>query len=57
MLNNPLTAFTAAIKEISGQETDEGEQSEAKKYTPPNQTTDEEGALDQSKTTEGIAVG
>ncbi len=54
MLNNPLTAFTAAIKEISGQETDEGEQSEAKKYTPPNQTTDEEGALDQSKTTEGI---
>lgn len=39
-LKNPLTA----LMEISGQETDEGEVSEAKKHTPPNQTTDEEGA-------------
>jgi len=32
--------------EISGQETDEGEVSEAKKHTPRNITTDEECAPD-----------
>ena len=47
VLNNPLTA---AIKEISGQETDEGEHEEtkeAKKGTPPHQTTDEDSAPDK----------